>query len=157
MPFRKAATSVVVSIIVALPLSAASTLTDAQSMARNGSFPWASPDGTQIVFESNRSGTMQLYVINTDGTHERQLTALPSGAMIPVWGPDGQWIFFQVANRPAGASRATRELHVLRPNGADEHFVAPLPAGGWPRISGDGKRIALLTVDSTGASVIATM
>ena len=39
--------------------------------------PSWSPDSNQIVFGSNRGGSMQLYVMNVDGSGLRQLTRQP--------------------------------------------------------------------------------
>jgi hypothetical protein len=51
---------------------------------RHGSFPSASPDGTQIAFASSRAAPvpeaetpwlhMHIYVMDADGAHPRQLT-----------------------------------------------------------------------------------
>ena len=38
-----------------------------------------SPDGRQIVFSSNRSGSFKLYVVSTDGSNLRRLTRPPAG------------------------------------------------------------------------------
>ena len=45
-----------------------------------------SADGNQIVFVSNRTGTAQVYVINADGSHLRQLTH-DAFAYSPRWQP----------------------------------------------------------------------
>ena len=45
-----------------------------------------SADGNQIVFVSNRTGTAQVYVIDADGSHLRQLTH-DSLAYAPRWQP----------------------------------------------------------------------
>jgi len=56
--------------------------------------PQWSPDGTQIAFYSNRSGTYQLWAIGADGSGLRQLTDVPDGAWFPYWSPDGSRIAF---------------------------------------------------------------
>ena len=51
--------------------------------------PAASPDGKWILFGSDRSGIMQLYVATTDGTETRAVTNVPAGhcAMHGYWQP----------------------------------------------------------------------
>jgi Tol biopolymer transport system component len=56
--------------------------------------PQWSPDGSEIAFYSNRSGTYQLWSIRPDGSGLRQLTDLPDGAWFPYWSPDGSRIAF---------------------------------------------------------------
>ena len=43
-----------------------------------------SPDGTKLVFASNRGGTMQIYTMLADGTNVRRLTNAGRNEM-PVW------------------------------------------------------------------------
>ncbi len=48
--------------------------------------PSFSPDGSQIVFSSNRvTGQRQLWIMDSDGSNPRQLTNLPFEAWDPVW------------------------------------------------------------------------
>lgn len=49
--------------------------------------PSFSPDGRQIVFTSNRSGTHQLYLINVDGTNLRRITFDRYNYKSPKWSP----------------------------------------------------------------------
>jgi TolB protein len=49
--------------------------------------PAFSPDGRQILFVSDRTGTRQLFLINTDGTNERRLTYDRLYYSKPKWGP----------------------------------------------------------------------
>ncbi|GAK11351.1 LOW QUALITY PROTEIN: acylamino-acid-releasing enzyme [Geomicrobium sp. JCM 19039] len=56
--------------------------------------PRFSPDGKQLVFLSNRSGTNQLWMIPTTGGEPQQLTFLKYGAGTPLWSPDGKTLLF---------------------------------------------------------------
>lgn len=49
--------------------------------------PAWSPDGSQIAFVSNRSGTNEIWVVNRDGTNLRQLTQLGTSIRYPYWHP----------------------------------------------------------------------
>ncbi|AXI08651.1 peptidase [Oceanobacillus zhaokaii] len=53
-----------------------------------------SPDGKTAVFQSNRSGLSQLWLIHTDGGEARQLTTFKYGASNPIWSKDGKQILF---------------------------------------------------------------
>lgn len=62
--------------------------------------PRWSPDGKKILFESNRSGSSQLWVIDLDGGEARQLTEISTGASSAIWSPDGKRIAFVSAVYP---------------------------------------------------------
>ena len=47
--------------------------------------PSFSPDGQQIVFQSNRSGMRQIWIMNADGTGVRRLVAVEADCWQPVW------------------------------------------------------------------------
>ena len=57
--------------------------------------PLISPDGRRIVFMSNRSGSFEIWVCDSDGSNAQQLTSF-GGAMTgtPRWSPDGKQIVF---------------------------------------------------------------
>jgi Tol biopolymer transport system component len=62
-----------------------------------------SPDGKRIAFSSDRTGTFEIWVADSDGSHAVQLTSF--GGPItgtPHWSPDGNWIVFD--SRPGGHS-----------------------------------------------------
>ncbi len=56
--------------------------------------PSFSPDGRQIVFESDRSGTQQLYVMGADGSGQRRISFGGGRYASPSWSPAGNLIAF---------------------------------------------------------------
>jgi Tol biopolymer transport system component len=71
------------------------------SSTRHDLAPQYSPDGRRIVFASNRSGTMEIWMCDGEGRNVNQVTFFggpPTGS--PRWSPDGRWIAFD--SRPDG-------------------------------------------------------
>src|SRR5699024_8522868 len=62
--------------------------------------PRFSPDGEQMVFVSDRSGSNQLWLINTSGGEAEQLTTFKNGVFSPHWSPDGSKIIFMARLEP---------------------------------------------------------
>ena|GEM_PF-1095268 len=60
--------------------------------------PKFSPDGSRIVFVSDRDYQPEIYVMNADGSDQTRLTNSPSFDIDPVWSPDGSKIAF-ISNR----------------------------------------------------------
>ncbi|NIR42710.1 MAG: amidohydrolase family protein [Gemmatimonadetes bacterium] len=55
--------------------------------------PRYSPDGSRIVFVSDRNGIDNLWLMDADGSNRRQLTELTSSLpTAPYWTPDGEYI-----------------------------------------------------------------
>jgi Tol biopolymer transport system component/DNA-binding winged helix-turn-helix (wHTH) protein len=59
--------------------------------------PRLSPDGRRLVFMSDRSGYMEIWVSNRDGSAALQLTNLHACGT-PRWSPDGLWVAFDSTN-----------------------------------------------------------
>jgi TolB protein len=48
--------------------------------------PYWSPDGERLIFQSNRTGNFQIYVMNADGSGQRRLTNHRGDDYWPSWG-----------------------------------------------------------------------
>lgn len=76
-----------------------------------------SPDGKQIAFDSTRSGSPGIYVMNADGTDQKRIAGSRSGVDEDViraaWSPDGKLIAFE---RGLGQ---TLEIYVMGPDGSE--------------------------------------
>jgi Tol biopolymer transport system component len=66
--------------------------TQARRLLRGAYAPAWSPDGSQLLFVSHRSGDEELYVANADGTGVRRLTRSPGPDLSPAWSSDGRRI-----------------------------------------------------------------
>lgn len=116
-----------------------------------------SPDGSRLAFsQADQRGSLQLYLIDADGTHLAQLTHFPAAqnAAQPTWSPDGNRIaftFFTIGNVPnQGEVNTSVSLDVI---GADGTGLATLLAASgqssgydshylFPAWSPNGSRIA---------------
>jgi TolB protein len=56
--------------------------------------PAWSPDGRKIAFVNDRNGNSEIYVMNANGTGQRNLTRNPAFDADPAWSPDGRMIAF---------------------------------------------------------------
>jgi len=70
----KYVSAVLVLFVLTLSVSAQQTATPTPTPMINGAYPVVSPSGKQIVFLSNRTGVDDLFVINADGSRDKQLT-----------------------------------------------------------------------------------
>ncbi len=77
-------------------------------------YPDPSPDGSRIVFQSDRTGTDQIYLMNTDGSDVQQLTEFEFGAETPVWSPDGKKIAYA-----AYTAEDNNDVFIMNPDGTD--------------------------------------
>jgi TolB protein len=75
-----------------------------------------SPDGSQILFVSDRDGDPDIYVMNADGSNVRQLTNAPGYDGGPFFSPDGKWI----AYRTDRIEKDLLQIHVMRTDGTGD-------------------------------------
>ncbi len=81
-----------------------------------------SPDGTHILFVSDRDGDPDIYVMKADGTDVRQLTNTPGYDGGPFFSPDGAWI----AYRTDRLEKDMLQIHVMRADGSAD---TPITSG----------------------------
>ncbi len=90
--------------------------------------PRWSPDGKKILFESNRSGETQLWVIDLSGGEAKQLTTISTGAESAVWSPDGKQIAFVSAIYPEFSEKPFKESDAANKNRKEEIEKNPVKA-----------------------------
>ncbi len=83
-----------VVLMAASPAAAQSVQRQITSHPAQDRCPRWSPDGQRIVFESNRAGSWDLWLIRPDGSDLRRLTDAPGDERFPAWGPSGGRIVF---------------------------------------------------------------
>jgi TolB protein len=97
----------------------------------------ASPDGKQIVFVSDRSGSNGIYLMNADGSQQRVLYDIPQTEYNPAWSPDGKQIAF------VSDFGGSQDVYVMNVDGTGVRQLIANPQNEWgPVWSPDGKQIA---------------
>ena len=89
-------------------------LTDGSAIDTTPSY---SPDGSKIVFNSDRGGSQQLYVMSADGGDAQRISFGNGKYGTPVWSPRGDLIAF---TKIEGGSFY---IGVMRPDGSGERLL----------------------------------
>ena len=122
--------------------------------------PWFSPDGRQIVFRGRaisdakeladyqgllkeglwRPTTLEIFVMNRDGSGLRQVTSLGGANFAPAWHPDGKRIIF--ASNIKDPKGRDFDLFMINLDGSGlEQITFNSTFDGFPMFSPDGKRL----------------
>lgn len=121
---------------------------------------WWSPDGRKIVYRAHhpadpsdlaeyndllgrhlvRPAKVELFIMNADGSGQRQITHLGGANFGPSWTPDGQWIIF--SSNYTDPHSGKFDLYLIRPDGTDLEQITFRPEfDGFPMFSPDGKHL----------------
>jgi Tol biopolymer transport system component len=122
--------------------------------------PFFSPDGKKIVFRSHplppgpelddykallreglwRPTALEIFVMNADGSHLKQVTSLGGASFAPYFTPDGKRIIF--ASNYQDPKKRDFELYLVSVDGSDLERVTYNPTfDGFPMFSPDGKHL----------------
>jgi Tol biopolymer transport system component len=108
-----------------------------------GSPAW-SPDGKRIAFTrwDAVTGSLDIYVMNADGTGRTQLTDWKGIDTAPIWSPDGDWIAFasdrgatdaQIErNREGGNGEVGENIWIMRADGTDARQITAHDGNPFP-------------------------
>ncbi|MGU3576862.1 Tol-Pal system beta propeller repeat protein TolB [Brucellaceae bacterium C25G] len=89
-------------------------LTNTQAIDTGASY---SPDGSKIVFESDRGGRQQIYVMGADGSNPQRISFGNGSYSTPVWSPRGDLIAF---TKQSGGQFS---IGVMKPDGSGERLL----------------------------------
>ena len=105
---------------------------------RNDTSPEFSPDGKRIAFMSNRSGDLEIWICDSDGSNPVQLTSFRGpNTSTPRWSPDGGRIVFD-----SDAEGKQYDIWVINAGGGKPKRMTTDPANdGNPSWSRDGRWI----------------
>lgn len=92
---------------------AAGAITQLAATTRTDTSPDISPDGSRVVFVSNRTGSFEIWVMDASGANPVQLTELKGTLKHPRWSRDGRRIAF--AAKAAGAT--DDDIHLVEMSG----------------------------------------
>ena len=121
--------------------------------------PWWSPDGKQIAYRAwhptdsalvnyrellaqrlVRPNRMELWVMNADGSGQRQITQLGGANFGPSWTPDGQRLIF--SSNYTEPRSGNFDLYLINLDGTGlERVTTSATFDGFPMFSPDGRKL----------------
>ena len=102
-------------------------------------YPMVSPDGSQVMFRSHRSGWMNYWVVPLAGGEPRPLAREAADQSEATFSPDGRWVAY------TSNTNGTHTLHVVAASGGTPRvLVAPQGMGmvQYPAWSPDSRHIS---------------
>ena len=119
-----------------------------EGSAANDAHPSWSPDSKQIVFDSDRSGIPQLFIMNADGSNPRAITDDSLRNTEPKWSPGGKWIAYHCSQG------IDNRICVVSPDGepAGESIAGTEPVWSPANLEG-GLRLAFHCFEGTQSDI----
>jgi Tol biopolymer transport system component len=110
--------------------------------------PWVSTLPGKLLFQSDRDGDWEIYVMNADGTNLLQLTHNTCADEYPVWSPDGDEIAFK-SDRDGDF-----DIYIMNADGSQQRRITQHPAADHdPAWLPDGRRIAFNSDRDSGIEI----
>lgn len=110
--------------------------------------PAVSPDGRRVAFTSTRQGNYDIYVMDPDGSNQRNFTSSPENEMAPAWISDSVLAFV----REERSGRATNRIVVaVGPSGEETPLTRPELAIVVFAVSADGDMLAAIAARPDGS------
>ncbi len=111
-------------------------------------YPSWSPDGSRIVFASDREGVFNLYTVDENGENRTRLTNSSGDDIHPDWSPDGSKIAFA-----SDQASAVHQVYWMDPRTGHQQKLTQSNIGmDYPRWSPDGTKIAFYSAVVVKAS-----
>jgi len=118
------------------------------SSTRRENIPQFSPDGQHVVFTSDRSGDLEMWVADAGGTNPIQLTSMGVSPGFGRWSPDGKTIAFH--SNPQGQG----DVIVVPADGGKPRNLTANPSNDvFPSFSHDGHWIYFSSTRSGEPSI----
>jgi serine/threonine protein kinase len=130
----------------ALPSPAPVTPTAAPPSQPTPDMPIGGGTG-RIAFASSRSGRVQVWTMNLDGSDPQGVTQMQDGACQPEWSPDGKRLIFVSPCKGKQDQYPGSSLFIINPDGSGMQSLASTPGGDFdPAWSPDGGQIAFTSL-----------
>lgn len=125
--------------------------------SKNGkSFPSWSPDSQRLAYVESKDLTLNVRVVNPDGSNTRKITDNVYTNAFPMWSPDGQRIAFVSSREGTRTEMARGDIYVMNADGSGAVNLTRHPdEDNYPAWSADGQRIYFVSLRDGHAQLYA--
>ena len=106
-----------------------------------------SPDGKKFAYVSNEPGNPQIYIFDLTTGQKKRLTFSGKYNTSPAWSPKGDWIAY------AAGEGGEFNIHIIKPDGSDDHTLTSGGRNEGPCWSPDGRMIAYSSTKQGGPAI----